>query len=95
MARSTLNLIAAYAQSTGAKPENTDQFVYIQVTRGELRDHVMPTDITPTVFVMTNALKQPVAEQRAHGVACTADDFHGRGAYQIDQLAGLGIRPAD
>jgi D-alanine transaminase len=70
-------LIAAYAQSTGAKPENTDQFIYIQVTRGvALRDHVMPTDITPTVFVMTNALKQPAAEQRAHGVACvTADDF--------------------
>ena len=30
-----------------------DQLVYIQVTRGvALRDHVMPTDIEPTVFMM-------------------------------------------
>jgi len=73
----TLNLVAAYAQSTGASPDNTDQFIYIQVTRGvALRDHAMPTDITPTVFAMTNMLKPPTAEQRAHGVACvTADDF--------------------
>ncbi|MDE2418439.1 MAG: D-amino acid aminotransferase [Burkholderiales bacterium] len=72
-----LNLIAAYAESTGAAPENTDQFLYIQVTRGvAMRDHVMPPGITPTVFAMSNALKPPPPEQRAHGVACvTADDF--------------------
>jgi D-alanine transaminase len=41
-----------------------------------MRDHVMPTDITPTVFVMTNAMKLPTAAQRSQGVACvTADDF--------------------
>jgi D-alanine transaminase len=35
-----------------------------------------PTGITPTVFVMTNAMKPPSAEQRSQGVACvTADDF--------------------
>ena len=70
-------LISLYAESTKASVENVDQLIYIQVTRGvALRDHVMPTDITPTVFVMTNAMKLPSAEQRSLGVACvTADDF--------------------
>ncbi len=54
-----------------------DQLVYIQITRGvALRDHVMPADITPTVFMMVNAMKPPTAEQRHHGVACvSARDF--------------------
>src|SRR5215212_3685568 len=54
-----------------------DQLVYIQVTRGvALRDHVMPTDIEPTVFMMTSAMKPPSAEQRHKGVTCvTARDF--------------------
>jgi D-alanine transaminase len=54
-----------------------DQLAYIQITRGvAMRDHVMPQDITPTVFAMTNALRQPSAEVRAKGVACvSADDF--------------------
>ena len=70
-------LVAAYAHSMGAKAENTDQLVYIQITRGvAMRDHVMPTDITPTVFVMCSAMKLSSAAQRSTGVACvTADDF--------------------
>ncbi len=54
-----------------------DQLVYLQVTRGvALRDHVMPEGITPTVFVMSNPMKPPSAEQRHVGVACiTARDF--------------------
>jgi D-alanine transaminase len=54
-----------------------DQLVYIQVTRGvAMRDHVMPPDIEPTVFIMGNPMKPPGAEQRHHGVACvTARDF--------------------
>ncbi len=54
-----------------------DQLVYLQITRGvALRDHVMPADITPTVFMMVNAMKPPTAEQRHHGVACvSARDF--------------------
>jgi D-alanine transaminase len=54
-----------------------DQVVYIQVTRGVApRDHVMPEGVTPTVFLMTNPMKPPTAEQRHHGVACvTARDF--------------------
>ncbi len=73
----THKLIAAYALFAGARAENTDQLVYIQITRGvAMRDHVMPTDITPTVFAMSNAMKLPTPAQRAQGVACvTADDF--------------------
>jgi D-alanine transaminase len=66
-------LIAACAESEGAE----DQLVYIQVTRGvALRDHVMPPDLEPTVFMMVNRLAAPSVEQRQRGVACvTARDF--------------------
>jgi D-alanine transaminase len=72
-----LKLIASYAHATGADVQDIDQLVYIQVTRGvAMRDHVMPTNITPTVFVMTNAMTPPSEAQRSQGVACvTADDF--------------------
>jgi len=54
-----------------------DQLLYIQVTRGvAVRDHVMPPDLTPTVFMMANPMKPACAEQRHQGVACvTARDF--------------------
>jgi D-alanine transaminase len=54
-----------------------DQLFYMQVTRGvAMRDHVMPADIEPTVFLMSSPLRQPTAEQRHHGVACvSARDF--------------------
>jgi D-alanine transaminase len=66
-------LVAAVGEATQA----ADQMVYIQVTRGVApRDHVMPPDIAPTVFVMSNPMKPPTPEQRHHGVACTtARDF--------------------
>ena len=54
-----------------------DQLVYIQITRGvALRDHVMPADIAPTVFMMCSVMKPATPEQRHAGVACvTARDF--------------------
>jgi len=60
-----------------AAQANEDQAVYIQVTRGVApRNHVMPTDVAPTVFMMSNPLSSPSAEQRHKGVACTtARDF--------------------
>lgn len=66
-------LVSALAERTGAQ----DQLVYIEVTRGVApRDHVMPADIEPTVFMMVNPMKPATAEQRHHGVACvTARDF--------------------
>jgi D-alanine transaminase len=76
-------LIAAYAQQLGRPPAETDQLVYLQVTRGvAMRDHVMPPDIAPTVFAMTNKITQPSAEDRANGVACvTAEDFRWKKAH--------------
>ncbi len=70
-------LMASFAESQGADVHALDQLIYIQITRGvAMRDHVMPTDITPTVFVMTNRMTLPTPAQRSQGVACvTADDF--------------------
>lgn len=72
-----MQLVDGYALSQHTSHEKIDQLVYIQITRGvALRDHVMPPDITPTVFVMTSTMKPPTPEQRAQGVACvSADDF--------------------
>ena len=66
-------LIAALIKKTGA----VDQIVYLQITRGvALRDHVMPPDASPTVFMMCSPMKAPTAEQRHRGVACvSARDF--------------------
>jgi len=66
-------LIAALFEHGGA----ADQLVYIQVTRGvAVRDHVMPNDVQPTVFMMCSPMKPASAEQRHHGVACiSARDF--------------------
>ena len=55
-----------------------DQAVYIQVTRGapQKRDHAIPKDLTPTVFMMSNPMTNPSKEAVENGVACvTARDF--------------------
>ncbi len=47
-----------------------DQGVYFQVTRGVAkRDHSFPLDVAPTVFMMSNPLSLPTAEQVERGVA--------------------------
>jgi D-alanine transaminase len=78
-----LRLVADHAVSLHTSPEKIDQLVYIQITRGvALRDHVMPANLSPTVFVMINTLKPPTQEQRAKGVACvTARDFRWKKAH--------------
>ena len=72
-----IKLIADYAQSAGVNVQNIDQLVYIQVTRGvALREHIMLEGLTPTVFVMSNAMKPVPAQLRSQGAACvTANDF--------------------
>lgn len=72
-----LRLIGEHTASCAGATSSGPQMVYIQVTRGvAMRDHVMPQDITPTVFAMANVMKLPSAAQREQGVACvTADDF--------------------
>jgi D-alanine transaminase len=55
-----------------------NQSVYIQVTRGvpPKRDHVLPTGLKPTVFMMCYPLASPSNEAIENGVACiTARDF--------------------
>jgi D-alanine transaminase len=73
-------LIAAYAKHVDKKPEETNQLVYLQVTRGvAMRDHVMPPGLTPTVFAMVNRLYIYTPAERSRGVDCyTADDFRWR-----------------
>ena len=77
------DLVAAYAKHVGRKPEDTNQLVYLQVTRGvAMRDHIMPPDLQPTVFAMVNRLYIYTAEERARGVMCvTADDFRWQKAH--------------
>jgi len=68
--------IALTQELLGHHPGN--QSVYVQVTRGapQKRDHVMPKDLAPTVFMMCSALSSPTKEQVENGVACvTAPDF--------------------
>ena len=80
-------LVAALHEHGGA----TDQIVYIQVTRGvALRDHVMPTGVAPTVFMMASAMKGVSGDQRQKGVACvTARDFRWeRGDIKSTSLLG-------
>ena len=84
----TRELIAQFDHSTLASGQKdvkrvSDQLIYIQITRGvALRDHVMPADLEPTVFVMSSAMKSPTAAQRENGVACvTADDFRWKKAH--------------
>jgi len=84
-------LVAKYAQHVDKKPQDTNQLVYLQVTRGvAMRDHVMPPDIEPTVFAMVNRLYIYTAEERAKGVMCvTADDFRWKKAHiKSTSLAG-------
>ncbi len=46
-----------------------DQAVYFQVTRGVAkRDHAFPAGVAPTVFMMSNPLALPTAEQVENGV---------------------------
>ena len=53
-----------------------NQGVYFQVTRGVAkRDHTFPKDVPATVFMMSNPLATPSAEQVERGVAVvTAED---------------------
>jgi D-alanine transaminase len=61
----------------GGAGASANHVIYIQVTRGvAMRDHVMPSNITPTVFMMINPMTLLSAEQRHKGVSCvTARDF--------------------
>lgn len=68
-----------------------DQLLYLQVTRGVApREHTMPADLVPTVFIMTSGTRAPTPEQRHQGVTCvTARDFRWeRGDLKTTSLLG-------
>ena len=74
-----------------ASVDAEDQWVYLQVTRGVApRNHVMPTDITPTLFAYSSPARPVTADERHHGVACiTARDFRWeRGDIKSTSLLG-------
>jgi len=86
-----MQLVDAYAEQQGRPAPETNQLVYLQVTRGvAMRDHVMTPGLAPTVFAMSNRLYIYTAEERARGVACvTADDFRWKKAHiKSTSLAG-------
>jgi D-alanine transaminase len=86
-----LQLLAAYAKAMDKQLQQTDQMVYIQITRGvAMRDHVMPPGLTPTVFVTSNRMYIYPESARSEGVACvTADDFRWKKAHvKSTSLAG-------
>lgn len=68
---------AEWAQLIGSIVERADfpdQQVYLQVTRGadDKRNHAFPKLIRPTVFIMTEPLLPPPAEQRERGIAAVS-----------------------
>jgi D-alanine transaminase len=67
---------ASLIEALIARQPFDDQGVYFQVTRGVAkRDHTFPQGVAPTVFMMSNPLATPSADQVARGVAVvTADD---------------------
>jgi D-alanine transaminase len=81
------DLIAGRATSEASAStiaqKSSDYLIYLQVTRGvALRDHVMPQNITPTVFAMCTAMNPPSPQVRAKGVACvSANDFRWQKAH--------------
>lgn len=86
-----LGILRELIARDGQRGAGVDLLAYIQVTRGvALRDHVMPSDIVPTVFAMVSPMKPPTPEQRHHGVACvTARDFRWeRGSIKTTSLLG-------
>ena len=71
----TMQLMTAYAKVMDKPVHQTDQLIYIQITRGvAMRDHVMPPGLTPTVFVTSNRLYIYPEVERAQGVACVTAD---------------------
>jgi D-alanine transaminase len=76
-------LIERYAHRQGTPAAETNQLVYLQISRGvAMRDHVMIPGLKPTVFAMSNRLHLYGPQERARGFACvTADDFRWKMAH--------------
>jgi D-alanine transaminase len=65
----------ALTTSLIAQNEAEDQSIYLQVTRGPApRDHAFPKHSVPTVFMMSNPLITPSAEQIKSGVSAISSN---------------------
>ena len=66
-----------FAQTSKQNIDQSQQIIYIQISRGVApRDHIMTPDCVPTVFMMANPFKPVSAEIRLTGVKCiSAHDF--------------------
>ena len=76
-------LVGEHARAVGKGRGESDQLVYIQVTRGvAMREHVMLPGLVPTVFALSTVMKPATEKDRREGVACiTADDFRWKKAH--------------
>ena len=65
---------AALIARVVAESPDEDQSVYLQVTRGPMavRNHAFPKQVTPTVFLMSEALVPPPEEYRRQGIAAVS-----------------------
>jgi len=56
---------------------NGDQSLYLQITRGKaVREHAIPDDVIPTVFMMSSALNSPAPDTIANGISVVScEDF--------------------
>ena len=59
-------------QRNAQEGRNQDQYLYLHITRGVAkRDHAFPNPpVPPTVFVLSNPLTTPPAEQLQNGINC-------------------------
>ena len=84
--------LPAARRGAGRARRRADQLVYIQVTRGvALRDHVMPADIEPTVFMMASAdeaADRPSSATRAWPASRARDFRWERGDIKSISLLG-------
>jgi D-alanine transaminase len=75
--------IALFKALAEQSDQSKDYLIYLQITRGiAMRDHVMPSDIEPTVFAFIQPIKPATTEQRLLGVSCvSAQDFRWQKAH--------------
>ncbi|MDM8560137.1 D-amino acid aminotransferase [Candidatus Parabeggiatoa sp. HSG14] len=54
-----------------AKNKGNDQAIYLQITRGPAkRDHNFPTEVVPTVFLMSDPIKAPLPSPGVKAITC-------------------------
>jgi D-alanine transaminase len=70
--REWFDILNELIQRNAKEGQNQDQYLYLHITRGVAkRDHAFPNPpVPPTVFVLSNPLTTPSAEQLQYGISC-------------------------